>query len=209
MKKKVVMVVALSCAALVIGATLALGVGGGAGERSAAQMLPKRRVGSPAAQGIDALTGQASGGGCRVGVDTDQEGGIPTGDEGFYNVASAVQISKPCPGIVVGQLVTETGLDAKATGSGFLAGVMLATCVSKGGYSSPCTPGTEVIAAPGEMFLDEDVQSEIETRSMNAVWPNLKRGVWLFEFLVRGDGTNAALFFRTFHVEAFSGGPAS
>jgi hypothetical protein len=132
---------------------------------------------------------------------------IPTGDDGFYSITNSVSIKKPCQGVVVGQFVTEMG--QSDTGSGFLVGLMLATCMGSGGYSNPCVKDSEVLASPGEMVLDGDVQPEVETRSMNAVWPSLKRGVWKFEMLVRGDGAIAAIGAGTFHVEAFTGGPSA
>jgi hypothetical protein len=154
---------------------------------------------------VVAVTGQATGGGCRTGVDTD--GGIVTPAFGG-TVVSSVSITKTCPGIVVGQFTTETdGSGTSATD--FLRVSLRATCTSTGGLSNPCTVGEVVFAQPDNMRLDNDVQGEIETRGANAVFPNIRRGVWRFDAIVAGDGTIAQVIQRTFHVEAFNGGPSA
>ena len=210
MKKRMVLVVALTCVTALITGTVVLAARGRPtlGERKL-EPVGRPRAEGPGAFGQSAtsLNGQASGGGCRLGVDTDAAAGIPSAEG---DVVSAVQIKKTCPGVVVGQFTTETFLVEEPTGEGFLVLLAEAQCVATGGLSSPCSPGQTVAASPTEkgIVLDGDVQSHIETRGMNFVWKNLKRGVWVFYVVIFGDGANAAIGFSTFHVEAFSGGPS-
>jgi hypothetical protein len=198
----------MACLPVIIGATVVIAA---VGSQKRNERLGAREGDGPRAEQDSALTGQASGGGCRLGFDAQVEPFVPAAPdkEGFVDVAAVARINKPCQGVVVGQFVTETALVEAPTGTGFLHADMVAVCVSKGGYTNPCTPGSEVYPSPGEIWLDDNVQPETETRSMNEVWRSLKRGVWDFYVLVWGDGENAAIGYRTFHVEAFSGGPSA
>jgi hypothetical protein len=152
-----------------------------------------------------AITGAATGGGCNVGVDTDTNAVTPAFGG---TVVSSVTMTKPCQGIVVGQFTAET--DGSGTATNDILRVSLrATCTATGGLGTPCTVGQVVFAQPAPMRLDDNLQAEIETRGMNAVFPNLRRGVWRFDAVAGGDGTNAQVISRSFHVEAFQGGPAA
>lgn len=207
--KKVFLIAALACVSVLLGTTLVLA----SGDRPARGEDRPRPGSGPTASGDAApISGQASGGGCRLGVDTQLEELTLATDAETADVASGVRVTKPCQGVVVGQFVTEVQLGSSYgnPGVGSLYGYMLATCVGKGGFTNPCTVGSEVIASPGVMALDQDVEIGLQTRPMNAVWPSLKRGIWDFEMVVWNDGSQEILLeFSTFHVEAFAGGPAS
>jgi hypothetical protein len=82
---------------------------------------------------------------------------------------------------------------------------MRATCTGKGGFTSPCTVGQQVIALPGDSFFQNNSGFGGETNAMDMVWPGLKRGVWKFEVLPGGD-PSSFVEFRTFTVTAFTGG---
>lgn len=206
MKKRILLVVALACLPVLIGGTVVL-----AGRNKPSRPNTRSvndggglQASGTAAAAASALNGQA-GSGCRLGVDTDEDPVVPLATG---SIVSRVRISKPCPGVVVGQFTTETALEGMDPGPGELFFRAEARCVQTGGFSSPCTVGETELASPGEVFLDSDVQPDIETRAMNVVWPNLRRGVWLFYVEITGDGQNALILRRTFHVEAFEGGPA-
>lgn len=214
MKRKLLLIASLACVPMLVGGTVVIAAGGTEKNLQPIIRLQDGRTLAPSSDVAAAQVsffGQASGGGCRLGFDTEDDTIVPTGDvegdEAVFEVVSGVVINKPCPGVVVGQFVTETSL-SDASGEGALYAVMVAECVAKAGYSNPCTTGQQVLAYPGVVALDESVQPELETRSMNAVFPNLKRGRWAFMAAIHGDGTYAQVSYRTFHVEAFSGGPA-
>jgi hypothetical protein len=176
MSKRVLLLIFLSVTMLIIGATM-----------------------------VGAITGQSTGGDCRLGVDTDTNVVTPA----FAGtVVSSVSITKTCQGVVVGQFTSETD-GSGASANDFLRLSMRATCTATGGLTNPCTVGQVVFAQPDNARLSNNLQAEIETRGMDAVFPNLRRGVWRFDAIVAGDGAIAQMISRTFHVEAFQGGPAA
>jgi hypothetical protein len=147
------------------------------------------------------IVGQASGGGCRMGYDTETATLVPPDDSTPDNIpAGSVTITKPCQGAVLGEFTSET----TTSGSGFLHIDMRATCTGTGGFTNPCTVGQQVFASPGHTFL-QNVLESTQTHAMTMVWTGLKRGIWRFEVLPGGNGTGF-LGFRTFVVEAFAGG---
>jgi hypothetical protein len=148
------------------------------------------------------ITGQASGGGCRFGYDTQSSTNIPPDDSTADNApAASVSIKKTCAGAVVGHFTSEVSTPAAGD---FIHIDMRATCTATGGLSSPCTVGQQVFASPGHSFF-QNAQSAIGTHAVDMVWTGLKKGVWKFDVLPGGNG-NANLQFRTFTVEAFNGG---
>lgn len=148
------------------------------------------------------IAGESTGGGCRMGYDTQSATLIPPDDSTADNVpAGVVNIRKPCPGAVVGQFVAETGT---STAGDFIHIDMRATCTGTGGLASPCTVGQQVFASPGHTFM-QNVVAGTQTHSVNMVWSGLPRGLWRFEVLPGGNN-RANLQFRTFVVEAFNGG---
>ena len=191
--KKTRIALALSAAIglVVAGASVATAVGGSSGD--------DRGSGSSDAQAD--IAAQATGGGCRMGYDTETSIVTPPDDSTSDNAAAAtVTINKPCPGSVIGEFTSETGISS----GGFIHLDMRATCVGTGGFSNPCTVGSQAFASPGHTFFSTN-PGGIETHAMNMVWSGLPRGQWRFEVLPGGNGT-AYLDFRTFVVEAFSGG---
>jgi hypothetical protein len=154
---------------------------------------------------VGAITGEATGGGCRAAVDTDTNAVTPAFGG---TVVSSVTMTKTCPGIVIGQFTAETDGSGTATND-FVRVSLRATCTGAGGQTNPCAVGQVVFAQPAPMRLDDNLQAEIETRGMDAVFPNLRRGIWRFDAVAGGDGTNAQVISRTLHVEAFQGGPAA
>lgn len=147
------------------------------------------------------VSGQATGGGCRMGYDTQSGTLIPPDDSTADNVpAGSVTINKPCPGVVIGAFTSEV---STSTAGDFIHLDMRATCTGTGGFASPCTVGQQVFASPGHTFF-QNVQSGVQTHAMSMVWTGLRRGIWRFEVLPGGNN-RANLQFRTFTVEAFAG----
>jgi hypothetical protein len=148
------------------------------------------------------VTGESTGGGCRMGYDTQTSTLTPPDDSTADNApAASVTISKPCPGAVIGNFVSEV---STTTAGAFIHLDMRATCVATGGFSAPCTVGQQVFASPGHTFF-QNVQAGVSTKAALMVWSGLPRGVWKFEVLP-GGGASANLQFRTFVVEAYSRG---
>lgn len=191
MKKRLLLFVALTATAIIVGAT----VGYAEGSRVHSRSKSSDSVAALAA-------GQSTGGGCRMGYDTQTSTNIPPDDSTSDNVpAASVTITKPCAGAVVGQFTTEV---STPTAGAFIHIDMRATCTGTGGFASPCTVGNQVFASPGHTFL-QNVQAGSQTHAVNMVWTQLKRGIWRFEVLPGGNNSGN-LEFRTFHVEAFAGG---
>ena len=191
MKKKLLFFVALAGTAMVIGATIGYASGSANHSRS-------KSSGSAAAL----ITGQSTGGGCRMGYDTQTTTNVPPDDSVSDNTpAASVMITKPCAGAVIGQFTSEA---STPTASDFIHIDMRATCTGTGGFANPCTVGQQVFASPGHTFFKNGAAS-FATSSVNMVWSGLRKGVWRFEVLPGGNNT-ANLQFRTFHVEAFAGG---
>jgi hypothetical protein len=140
-----------------------------------------------------------SAGPCRVGFDTRTGTLTPPDDSTSNNVpAASVDIGKPCVGEVIGTFSSE--VFTSGAGS-FIHIDMRATCIGTGGFSSPCTVGTQVFASPGHTFFQNNVQPGAENNSVTMVWNTLPRGIWRFEVLPGGNGT-AFLDFRAFEVSA-------
>ena len=97
MKKKLLFFVALAATAMVIGATI--GYASGSANHS-------RSKSSSSAAAL--ITGQSTGGGCRMGYDTQNNTNIPPDDSVSDNApAASVTITKPCAGAVIGQFTSE------------------------------------------------------------------------------------------------------
>lgn len=148
------------------------------------------------------IAGQSTGGGCRMGYDTQTTTNIPPDDSTSDNTAAAtVNIRKVCPGAVTGMFTSEVS----TSGAGdFIHIDMRATCTGTGGMASPCTVGQQVFASPGHTFM-RNVQGGVQTHSVQMVWTGLPRGLWRFEVLPGGNNS-ANLQFRSFVVEAFNAG---
>jgi hypothetical protein len=188
-RKALVVVTVVSAIGLLVGGASFAVAGGGDHARSSSLATTAAAV------------GQASGGGCRMGYDTETSIVTPPDDSTSDNPpAATVSIRKPCPGAVIGEFTSETSIPS----GGYIHLDMRATCTSTGGFTSPCTVGQQVFASPGHTFFASNAGA-IETHAMNMVWSGLPRGVWTFEVLPGGNGT-AFVDFRTYVVEAFSGG---
>jgi hypothetical protein len=148
------------------------------------------------------ISAQSTGGGCRFGYDTQSSTLIPPDDSTADNVpANTVTINKPCRGAVMGLWVGEI---STSTAGDFIHMDMRATCTGTGGFSSPCTVGQQVFASPGHTFV-QNVQSGVQTHSVQMMWTGLPRGIWRFEVLPGGNN-NGNIQFRSFTVQAFNGG---
>lgn len=184
--------VALSAtAALVVTGAVAYGAGDGADHLR----------GTTTAKALK-IVGQSTGGGCRMGYDTQTSTNIPPDDSTSDNLAAAtVNIRKVCPGAVTGMFVSEV---STSVAGDFIHIDMRATCTGTGGMSNPCTVGQQVFASPGHTFM-KNTQSGVQTHSVQMVWTGLPRGLWRFEVLPGGNNS-ANLQFRSFVVEAFNAG---
>ena len=183
--------------AVVVGiATLGLVAGGATLVVAVGSDAEHPRGQEPAGQRI---SGQGTGGGCRMGYDTQTSTNTPPDDETGDNLpANTVTIRKVCQGPMI---ATWTGeVYALSTGE-YIHMDLRATCTGTGGLSNPCTVGAEVNSSPGHTFLQTDAPGR-GTRSMVGVW-SLKRGIWSVEALPGGNGT-ASVEFRTLVVEAFN-----
>jgi hypothetical protein len=150
-----------------------------------------------------AVTGQSTGGDCRIGFDTQTNVLTPPDDSTSDNVpAGTVNLTKQCQGAVVAVFSSE--VNASAAGE-FIHLDMRATCTGTGGFTNPCTVGQIVFGQPGHTFFQNAAVSGIQVHSMTMVFPGLRRGLWRFEVLPGGNGT-AFVDFRTFTVQAFAGG---
>jgi hypothetical protein len=191
MKKNILLITAFACAAVLAGGAVGFAVG-----------LYQIREPDPPVRG---------GSLCRFAADPDSNS-RPIGNDTFSRV-STLTMSKPCRGPVLGEFTAELF----ATVDGTMAeGAMIATCIGTGGFSNPCTDGEVVVPDPEGMLLaynlfetDPTTDTEAETRSLSAVWRDLRPGRWRFDVYVAGDGPGdeASLHvrWRVFHVEAFSG----
>lgn len=192
MKKKLLLLVALAAAALIVGATVGYASGSAAHSRSKT---------SDTAAAL--ITGQSTGGGCRMGYDTQTSENVPPDDTNADNApAASVTINKPCAGAVIGQFTSEVG--STPTADHFISLDMRATCTGRGGFANPCTVGQQVYGSPLRVYLKTG-PAPFGTSAMNTVWSGLRRGIWRFEVLPGGNNV-ASLHYRTFHVEAFAGG---
>jgi hypothetical protein len=127
---------------------------------------------------------------------------VPPDDSTADNVpANTVTLSKGCPGAVMGLWVGET---STPTAGDFIHMDMRATCTGTGGFSSPCTVGQQVFGSPGHTFVQNAVSGS-QTHSLQMMWTALPRGVWQFDVLPGGNN-RANIQFRSFTVQAFSGG---
>jgi hypothetical protein len=148
------------------------------------------------------IVGQSTGGGCRMGYDTQSSTLIPPDDSTSDNVAAAtVNIRKVCPGAVTGMFVSEVSTPNAAD---FIHIDMRATCTGTGGLASPCTVGQQIFASPGHTFMRNGTDT-VQTNSVQMVWTGLPRGLWRFDVLPGGNNS-ANLQFRSFVVEAFNAG---
>ena len=191
MKKKLLLFVALAATAVIVGAT----VGYASGSK-----VHSRSQSSESATAF--ITAQSTGGGCRMGYDTQSSTLTPPDDSTADNVpAASVTITKPCAGAVVAQFQSEV---STTTAGAFIHIDMRATCVGKGGFSNACTLAQQVFGSPGHTFL-QNIQAGVQTHGVNMVWTGLPKGIWRFDVLP-GGGQGGNLQFRTFHVEAFAGG---
>jgi hypothetical protein len=191
MKKKLLLFVTLAATAMVVGATVGYASGSAVHSRS------------KSSESVSALiASQSTGGGCRMGYDTQTSTLTPPDDSTADNVpAASVTITKPCRGAVVGQFQSEV---STSTAGAFIHIDMRATCTGKGGFTNACTVGMQVFGSPGHTFL-QNVQAGVQTHGVNMVWTGLPKGIWRFDVLP-GGGQGGNLQFRTFHVEAFAGG---
>ncbi len=157
---------------------------------------------SPSAQAQARITNQSTGGGCRMGYDTQSSTLIPPDDSTADNVAAAtVNIRKVCPGAVTANFVSEV---STSTAGDFIHIDMRATCTGTGGLASPCTVGQQVFGSPGHTFM-QNVSAGVQTHSVQMVWTGLPRGLWRFDVLPGGNN-RANLQFRSYVVEAFNAG---
>ena len=148
------------------------------------------------------IAGQSTGGGCRMGYDTQTSTLIPPDDSTPDNVAAGtVNLRKVCPGAVIGMFVAEV---STAGAGDFIHIDMRATCTGTGGMASPCTVGQQVFASPGHTFM-RNTQGGVQTHSVQMVWTGLPRGLWRFDVLPGGNNS-ANLQFRSYVVEAFNAG---
>ena len=148
------------------------------------------------------IAGQSTGGGCRMGYDTQTSTLIPPDDSTSDNVAAGtVNLRKVCPGAVIGMFVAEV---STAGAGDFIHIDMRATCTGTGGMASPCTVGQQVFASPGHTFM-RNTQGGVQTHSVQMVWTGLPRGLWRFDVLPGGNNS-ANLQFRSYVVEAFNAG---
>jgi hypothetical protein len=90
------------------------------------------------------------------------------------------------------------------TAGGYITIDMRATCVRTAGFTNPCTVGQQVFAFPPHTYL-QSARASAQTHSMIMAFPALKTGLWKFEVLPGGNNS-AALQYRTFRIETFSGG---
>lgn len=177
-------------AALVVTGAVAFGAG---------ETIDHDRSSSSAAQ---ARIASQAGPGCRMGYDTQSSTLTPPDDSTADNVAAAtVEIKKVCPGAVTGHFVSET---STATAGDFIHIDMRATCLGTAGLANPCTVGQQVFGSPGHTFMQNST-SGVQTHGVQMVWTGLARGRWRFEVLPGGNN-RANLQFRSFVVEAFTGG---
>ena len=187
---------------LVVGGALALVLAGAGLVAAAGPDTASLERGAGTQYRTPQVTGQATGGVCRMGFDTRNGTLTPPDDSTPDNTpAASASIRKTCSGTVVGAF---TGEMSTSSAGGFIHLDMRATCIGTGGLAGPCTVGRQVFASPGHTFVETN-QSLLHTRSMTMVWTGLKRGIWRFEVLPGGDG-KANLQFRTFVVEAFPAG---
>lgn len=187
---------------LVVGAVVALVLAGTGLVSAAGPDATDHTRGAGTEYRTSKVTGQATGGGCRMGFDTQTSTLTPPDDSTADNTAAAtVRIRKTCAGTVLGAFTAEMATPGVGD---FIHLDMRATCTSTGGLASPCSVGQQLFGSPGHTFVETN-QSALHTGSMTMVWTGLKRGVWRFEVLPGGNDS-ANLQFRTFTVEAF---PAS
>ncbi len=148
------------------------------------------------------ISGQATGGGCRMGYETRTDTIIPPDDSTGDNApANTVTIRKVCPGAMV---ATWSGETSTPTSSDFIHMDLRATCTATGGLANPCTVGQQVFASPGHTFVQNGPTS-LGTRSHTGAWSGLNRGIWQIDVLPGGNNA-ANVQFRTLVVEAFNGG---
>src|SRR4051812_46676718 len=186
--------------ALVVAIVMVVGVAAFAAGSGLATHTRTRAAGQvqPLTTGATAGTG----GGCKMGDDTETNVLTPPDDSTADNTpAASVTLTKACGGAVLGEFTSE--VDTSSAGS-LLHIDMRATCVGTGGFTTHCTIGTQVFASPGHTFM-RNTNGGIETHEVNEVWTGLGKGQWTFEVLPGGNGT-AYVDFRTFIVEAFAGG---
>ena len=105
---------------------------------------------------------------------------------------------KPCQGTVIGTFSAEVNTPDAADS---LEIQMKATCLGSGGQPNPCITGEIDFADPGLIFFQQQTQPETEANSFTVVWPNLKRGTWLFVVQLYGTGPSAYVGYRTFTIE--------
>jgi hypothetical protein len=189
--KSLLALVAVSVVSLVIGGA-SFAIADGAGDHSRSTGSGQQLL----------IAGQSTGGGCRMGYDTQTSTNTPPDDSTSDNVpAGVVDLRKTCPGAVIGTFTSEV---VTSVAGDFLHIDMRATCTGTGGMSSPCTVGQQIFASPGHTFFRND-QGNVETHAATMVWTGLRRGLWRFEVLPGGNNS-ANLQFRSFVVEAFNAG---
>lgn len=187
---------------LVVGiATLGLVTGGATWVVAAGSDATHPR-GGETATADPRITAQSTGGGCRMGYDTQTSTNTPPDDSTSDNLpANTVKIRKVCPGAMV---ATWTGEISSPAAADFIHMDMRATCTGTGGMNNPCTVGQQVFGSPGHTFVQNGATS-FGTRSLTMAWTGLKRGLWRVEALPGGNNS-ANVQFRTLVVEAFNGG---
>lgn len=150
------------------------------------------------------VSGQSSAGSCKMGYDTQTSTLVPPDDTtGDNTPAASVQLKKKCAGAVIATFTSEIQLPAAGD---FIHLDLRAKCNGPGGLTGPtCTPGQTVFAAPGHVFLDNDVSTGTSSHSVNGVFRGLKRGSWTFQALPGGNNSGN-LQFRSLVVEGFTGG---
>ena len=148
------------------------------------------------------IAGQSTGGGCRMGYDTQTSTNIPPDDSTADNVpANSVTIRKVCPGAVI---ASWTGEVSTPGASDFIHMDIRATCTGTGGLANPCTVGQQVFASPGHTFVKNGADT-FSTHSVTMAFSGLQRGIWRIDALPGGNNS-ANVQFRTLVVEAFNGG---
>jgi hypothetical protein len=186
---------------LVLAAVVGVVVAGGAGYAAAAgsSAADQHRAGSATSP---TAAGSTTQGPCKAGYDDETSTLTPPDDSTIDNPpAASVSFKKQCAGLVI---VRFSGEYTGPSTSSFIHMDLRATCTATGGTSTPCTVGQVVFGQPGHTFF-QNGQSSVGVRTMQWVFPALKRGVWKFDALPGGGGS-ASLGFRTLTVEAWNGG---
>jgi|tagenome__1003787_1003787.scaffolds.fasta_scaffold20708704_1 hypothetical protein len=182
-------------------ATTVVALSGGAWAIASEDATHDRSIRVGDSQRAIAITG-ASGALCKMGYDTESSTLTPPDDSTTDNApAGSVTFRKSCDGAVIGRFSSEVSAPTTAD---FVHLDLLATCLGNGGLTKACTPGQKVFASPGHTFFQVGAATtHVNTATM--VWAGLKRGKWKFEVLPGGNDL-ATLQFRTFTVEAYTGG---